>query len=85
MSVAPTAAAIAADRRLDAGDAKCGELLLMMHRAMQVMQADEVLDVAAYSAGNILDVPAWCRLTGHPRSLSSRGSRRKFFIRKKEG
>ena len=85
MSGSMAATAIAADRRLDAGEAKCGELLLMMHRAMNGMRPGEVLDVAAYSAGNIHDVPAWCRLTGHPLLAIEPGEPAHFFIRKKEG
>ncbi len=85
MSGSPSTATIAADRRLDAGEAKCGELLMMMHRAMKVMQPGDVLDVAAYSAGNLLDVPAWCRLTGHALLAMEPGEPAHFFIRKKEG
>ena len=85
MSGGPDGSGDRGDRHLDAGDAKCGELLLMMYRAMQVMQPGEVLDVAAYSAGNILDVPAWCRLTGHPLLAIEPGEPAHFFIRKKEG
>ncbi len=85
MSGSPATAAVATDRLLDAGEAKCGELLLMMHRVMKIMQPGEVLDVAAYSAGNILDVPAWCRLTGHSLLAIEPGEPAHFFIRKKKG
>jgi tRNA 2-thiouridine synthesizing protein A len=84
MSESPAGTTIAADRQLVAGDSKCGELLLMIHHAVKVMQPGEVLDVAAYSAGTIYDIPAWCRLTGNPLLAIEPGEPAHFFIRKKE-
>jgi tRNA 2-thiouridine synthesizing protein A len=74
---------VASDRRIDAGETKCGELLMMMHKEMKLMRPGEVLDVSAYSAGNLLDVPAWCRLTGHALLGIELGEPAHFFIRKK--
>ena len=56
---------------------------MMMHREMKAMPPGAVLDVSAYSAGNLLDVPAWCRLTGHALLAIEMGEPAHFFIRKK--
>ncbi|MGC8531461.1 MAG: sulfurtransferase TusA family protein [Acidiphilium sp.] len=74
---------IAATRRIDAGETKCGELLMMMHREMKSLQPGDILDVCAYSAGNLLDVPAWCRLTGHILLAIEHSEPAHFYIRKK--
>jgi tRNA 2-thiouridine synthesizing protein A len=78
------AQAIAADGRLDAGETKCGELLIMIFRAVKAMQPGQVLEVTAYSAGSISDIPAWCRLTGNPLLAVRPGEPAHFFIRKQE-
>lgn len=74
---------LAAHQRLDAGETKCGELLMLMHKCMKTMQPGDVLDVVAYRAGTIHDVPAWCRLTGHDLLAIAPGEPAHFFIRKK--
>ena len=84
MSGAEPTTTIAPDRRLDAGEALCGELLVMIHREIKAMQPGEVLEVAAYSAGTIHDIPAWCRLTGHSLIAMEPGESAHFFIRKRE-
>jgi tRNA 2-thiouridine synthesizing protein A len=76
---------IEADCQLDGGERSCGELLIMIFRAVKAMQPGQVLEVTAYSAGTITDIPAWCRLTGNPLLAVRPGEPTHFFIRKKEG
>jgi tRNA 2-thiouridine synthesizing protein A len=76
---------IVADRQLDAGDKKCGELLVMIYRTIKAMRPGEVLEVAGYSPGTIHDVPAWCRLTDNTLLAVEPGEPTHFFIRKREG
>jgi len=73
-----------ADKRLDAGEKGCGELLILVFKAMKAMRAGEILEVVAYSAGAPEDIPAWCRLTGNSLIAVDRTKPAHFFIRKGE-
>jgi TusA-related sulfurtransferase len=73
-----------ADKRLDAGEKGCGELLILVFKAMKVMQPGEILEVLAYSAGAPADIPAWCRMTGNPLIAVECTKPAHFFIRKGE-
>jgi tRNA 2-thiouridine synthesizing protein A len=72
------------DKRLDAGEKGCGELLILVFKAMKSMQPGEMLEVVAYSAGAPADIPAWCRLTRNPLVGVERTKPTHFFIRKGE-
>lgn len=50
----------------DAGDMGCGELVLALRVRLARLPAGAVLSVRATDPGAPEDIPAWCRLTGHP-------------------
>jgi tRNA 2-thiouridine synthesizing protein A len=53
----------AADLVLDAGQAGCGELLVLIFEQFKTMQPGQVLRVVGYDPGAWVDIPAWCRMT----------------------
>jgi TusA-related sulfurtransferase len=73
-----------ADHRLDAGDKGCGELLILIHRAIKPLEPGQVLEVVGYSLGAVEDIPAWCRMTSNPLLAMHRTTPARFFIRKGE-
>lgn len=66
----------------DAGDLACGDLVLALRGRLMALPPTTVLKVTARDPAAPLDLPAWCRLTGH-RLL--RGEHPDYFIRRKEG
>ncbi len=77
MSVASTPATV-----LDAGEASCGELLILVFRAMKLLAPGEVLEVVGYDTGALEDIPAWCRLTHNTLLGIERTKPARFLIRK---
>ncbi len=69
---------------LDAGEASCGELLILVFRAMKRLAPGDVLEVVGYDTGALEDIPAWCRLTRNPLLGMERTKPARFFIRKGE-
>lgn len=54
------------DRHLiDGGDLGCGELLLKVAREVRQLPPDSVVRLRTLDAGAPVEVPTWCRLTGH--------------------
>lgn len=49
----------------DAGDLACGELVLELRTRMSRLAPGGILCLITRDLGAILDIPAWCRLTGH--------------------
>lgn len=49
----------------DAGDLGCGELVVGLKRRMAAVPAGSLFRLVATDAGVPLDLPSWCRLTGH--------------------
>jgi tRNA 2-thiouridine synthesizing protein A len=43
----------------------CGQLVFELRRRMQELKAGDKLEVIAQSPGAPMDLPAWCRMTGH--------------------
>lgn len=66
---------------LDAGERACGELVLVLKRAVDRLRDGEILKLICRDPGAKEDLPAWCRITGH-RLLWSNGST--FYIQRKE-
>jgi len=52
-------------RRWDAGETGCGQLAVGLKRELAVLNPGERLQVVARNEGAPVDVPAWCRVTGH--------------------
>lgn len=52
-------------KRWDAGKAGCGSLIAGLKRQLERVGAGQCLLVTANSAGAPVDLPAWCRITGH--------------------
>ena len=59
----PTGTHPPVDARLDAGKSSCGELLILIVRAMKRLEPGQVLQVTGYDPGAREDIPAWCRLS----------------------
>lgn len=51
--------------RWDAGEMGCGQLVFELQRRLKAMRAGESIEVVARSPGAPVDLPAWCRMTGH--------------------
>ncbi|MDZ4779180.1 MAG: sulfurtransferase TusA family protein [Planctomycetia bacterium] len=49
----------------DAGDLACGELVLELRMRMQRLAPGTMMCLITRDPGAILDIPAWCRITGH--------------------
>ncbi len=50
----------------NAGDMGCGELVMALRGRMNTLPAGGVIRVTATDPAAPEDIPAWCRLTGHP-------------------
>ncbi len=62
-----TAAEGDADSHLiDGGDLGCGELLLKVAREVRQLPPGSLVRLRTLDAGAPIEVPTWCRLTGHP-------------------
>ncbi len=53
------------DEELDAGAADCGDLLLLLKSRFDPLAPLRRVLLRTPSAGARVEVPAWCRLTGH--------------------
>jgi tRNA 2-thiouridine synthesizing protein A len=50
----------------DAGDLGCGELVLELRSRLDTLKPGQIMRLIARDPGAPADVPAWCRMTGHP-------------------
>lgn len=50
---------------IDGGDLGCGELLLLVHRAIRRASAGTRVAITTSDPAAEIDLPAWCHLTGH--------------------
>ena len=53
------------DEVFDSVDRGCGDFILELRQQVAALPAGAVLMVASRDAGAPVEVPAWCRLTGH--------------------
>ena len=51
--------------RWDAGDLGCNRLIFQLHLKMKDVAPGEIIEVVARDPGAPIDLPAWCRTTGH--------------------
>jgi TusA-related sulfurtransferase len=77
-------ATMAPDAVLDAGEAGCGELTLLIFQAVRRLAPGQTLEVYAYDLAAAMDIPAWCRSTGNLLVQSDTGAHpQRFVIRKR--
>ena len=53
------------DEVYDSVDRGCGDFVMDLRTVMRELPAGTVLMVASRDAGAPIEIPAWCRLTGH--------------------
>ena len=53
------------DAEWDAGDMGCGDLVLELRGRVEVLSPGRLLRLTARDPGAPVDIPAWCRMTGH--------------------
>ena len=69
----------------DMGELSCGDLVMAILKTLRPLQAGDVLEIRALDPAAPIDIPAWCRLTGHTLVAGPCGSgRTHYFIQKKE-
>ena len=49
----------------DAGATGCGKLAFELHLRLNAMKPGDRLEIIAHDPGAPIDLPAWCRMTGH--------------------
>jgi tRNA 2-thiouridine synthesizing protein A len=68
--------------RWDTGEIGCGQLVFELRLRVNRLKPGESLEVIAADPGAPIDLPAWCRMTGH--TLVS-AHHPVYVIRRKEG
>ncbi|MEZ5066905.1 MAG: sulfurtransferase TusA family protein [bacterium] len=53
------------DSRFDGGDIGCGEMILDLRLHFRPLAAGTRVAISARDAGAPVEIPAWCRITGH--------------------
>jgi tRNA 2-thiouridine synthesizing protein A len=53
------------ETHFDGGETGCGDLLLELMMFMRRTEPGAVVEVRAMDPGAPLEIPAWCRMTGH--------------------
>jgi tRNA 2-thiouridine synthesizing protein A len=53
------------DATLDAGETGCGDLIMLIARAVRGLAPGQTVEVMAYDLAAGADIPAWCRSTGN--------------------
>ena len=75
-----------ADIQLDAGEAGCSELIMLIFQTMKPMAPGQILEVLAYDQLADIDIMAWCRMTGNVLVAQNRKIHpQHFFIQKVNG
>jgi tRNA 2-thiouridine synthesizing protein A len=52
-------------KRWEAGELGCGRLVFELRRQLERVDPGDVLQVITHDDGAPVDLPAWCRMTGH--------------------
>jgi tRNA 2-thiouridine synthesizing protein A len=52
-------------KRWEAGELGCGQLVFELRRQLDGVDPGDDLEVVTHEPGAPVDLPAWCRMTGH--------------------
>ena len=69
-------------RAWQAGETGCGVLITGIKREIGRIEPGERLEVTALDAGARVDIPAWCRMTGHRLVVANHPT---YVIERKDG
>jgi len=73
------------DFQLDAGEASCTDLVMLIAKQIKTMKAGQTLEVFSTDLAAHVDIPAWCRMTGHPLiTMEAENSPKQFVIQKRQ-
>ena len=53
------------DDRWEAGEIGCGQLIVGLNKALAALRPGQRLELVTHDGGAPIDIPAWCRMTGH--------------------
>lgn len=74
-----------ADFEVDAEEAGCGDLMVLLMRSIRKLAPGQVLRLTARDPGAAADIPSWCRLTGHRLLAGPTGEEdADYYIQRKE-
>jgi len=72
------------DSLYDAADLGCGDLAIALMKAVRLVEAGQLLEFRANDPGAVVDIPAWCSMTGNILIAGQTGANgNSYFIRKK--
>jgi TusA-related sulfurtransferase len=52
-------------KRWEAKDLGCGQMVFELARQLETVDPGDLLEVVTHEPGAAVDLPAWCRMTGH--------------------
>jgi len=73
----------APDLTVDAEEAGCGDLMVLLMRSIRQVQPGGVLSFTANDPGAGADIPSWCRLTGHTLLARTGPDESTYYIQRK--
>lgn len=69
----------------DMGELSCGDLVMAILKSLRPLRPGDVMEIRAMDPAAPIDIPAWCRLTGHTLVAGPCGlDNAHYFIQKKE-
>ncbi len=65
---------------IDGGDLACGELLILVSQRVRELATGTLVGIATTDPAAVIDIPAWCHLTGHSYEGTAGGAPRGPFL-----
>jgi tRNA 2-thiouridine synthesizing protein A len=69
----------------DFGDMSCGDLMIALLKALRPLPPGTTLELRALDPSAPIDIPAWCRLSGHELLVRAGGPDKTYYLIKKGG
>jgi len=64
----------------DFGDMSCGDLLIALLKALRPLPLGTVVELRSLDPAAPIDIPAWCRLTGHELLARAGGPDKTYYL-----
>lgn len=73
------------DFQLDAGDASCTDLVMLIAQRIKNLEAGQTIEVLSTDLAAHVDIPAWCRMTGQSLiAMDAENQPKRFIIQKRQ-